>query len=144
MIRILASRNHPAHLLELSAGDVGEDLRVALGLVEDNLRRHAGPIRSRTLSPSGGTRYAHVLNRIGSSPDRAGQRRVIAPADVCIVERVRERGMLKAGVNRRVAGLTARGIDHSDLRARGSDATRGAGNPSRVLGRKQRAGGRWR
>jgi hypothetical protein len=92
----------------------------------------------------GGTRYTHVLNRIGSSPDRTLRRRVIAPADVGSIQRVGKRWMLEAGVDWRVAGLAARGIDHRNGRRWQERCNPRRRNPSWVLGRKQRAGCRWR
>src|SRR5580658_11291290 len=80
VIRILASGNHPAHLRKLIVCDVGEYLGIALVLVDHNLRVRAGIIRSDTGGGIGrrSVRSAHVLNRVGGSPDGARRGRVIA------------------------------------------------------------------
>ena len=53
--------------------------------------------------------HAHMLDGVGSVPDNAGRYGIIAPTDVCGVEKIGQRGMIEAGINQ--LGLVAVGID---------------------------------
>ena len=117
MVGVKPCGDHPAHLREVMATDIGQNL----GFVEDDIV-HPNRCHACRGVGRGGVRSTHMLNRVGCRPDRARSRGVVVPSDALRVEFISQRRMFETGVHR--VGLASDGINQPDIRGRGGDATR--------------------
>ena len=106
MVGLGSVRNYPAHIRELAVLDIGENR----GLRNYHVVHPVSPRADEF--PILLFRNAHVLDRVGRRPDRAGRGSVVLPGDPGAVQYVGECGMFEARVDGRVGSLASPPIDH--------------------------------